>query len=173
LTHITWRDEAVDDLGDAELIVRLGSDAQLDQTIKSALGHFLDYGPVLSALGRPGAGALVLSVFRLGAGATPQSLAEGTGYQVFRRATMARIRSVPLELWPTDVWMDGVRHRWSHLHFDLVVTDSQAILPDAYRVLTRRSAVGFASSCIHRFRGPWQCSMNLNDWHRSPDPGER
>lgn len=106
MTQIIWRDEAVDEVEDAELIVRLGSDAQLDQTIKSALGHFLDYGPVLSALGRPGAGALVLSVFRLADGATPDSLAEETGYQMFRGTTLARIRSVPLELWPTmSGWM--------------------------------------------------------------------
>ena len=47
---------------DGEVLLRLGTDADVDQTIRGSLGHYLSYAPVLAELGSPGAGALTLSV---------------------------------------------------------------------------------------------------------------
>jgi len=55
---------------DATLLLRLGTDADVDQTIKASLGHFLSYANVLTELGLPGSGALTLSVYLLAPGRT-------------------------------------------------------------------------------------------------------
>jgi len=55
-------------IDDAQVLLRLGTDADVDLTIKSSLGHYFGYAAILAELGLPGRGALTLSVYLLEAG---------------------------------------------------------------------------------------------------------
>lgn len=117
---------------DAQLLLRLGTDADVDQTIKASLGHYLSYAGVLAELGMPGADALTLSVYLLGPERSPAEFRAGPFQRAYRTTTIARVRAAEVPLWATDVAVEGASLSNSADHFDLVVSTADDVLPDAY-----------------------------------------
>ncbi len=118
---------------DVQVLLRLGTDTDVDQTIKASLGHYLSYGEALGELGIPGAGALVLSVYLLEPGRSPAEFRAGPFQQAYRTTTLARIRAAEIPLWATDISVEGSPVPNSSDHFDLVVSTADDVLPDVLR----------------------------------------
>ncbi len=117
---------------DDEVLLRLGTDADVDQTIRSSLGHYLSYAPVLAQLGFPGAGALTLSVYLLDPGRSPTEFRAGPFQRAYRTTTVGRVTAAEVPIWPTDITVEGRPLPMSSFHFDLVVSTTSDVLPDAY-----------------------------------------
>ncbi len=77
---------------DARLLLRLGTDADVDQTIKSSLGHYLAYTRFLEELGIPGSGALTLSVYLLEPGRSPVEYRAVTFQPFYRTTSVGRVK---------------------------------------------------------------------------------
>lgn len=128
-------DDRVND--DAQLLLRLGTDADVDQTIKASLGHYLSYGSVLGDLGLHGGGALTLSVYLLGPGRSPAEFRAGPFQRAYRTTTVGRVRAAEVPLWATDIAVEGAPLTNSSDHFDLVVSTADDVLSDAYAAAGR------------------------------------
>jgi hypothetical protein len=117
---------------DSQLLLRLGTDRDVDQTIKASLGHYLSYSGVLRELGMAGAGALTLSVYVLESERSPLEFRAGPFQRAYRTTTVARVREAEVPIWATDVAVEGRPLPNSADHFDLVVSTAEDVLPDAY-----------------------------------------
>ena len=117
---------------DAQFLLRLGTDADVDQTIKASLGHYFGYANVVTELGLPGSGALTLSVYLLEAGRSPGGFRAGPFQSSYRTTTVRRANDAGIPIWATDVAVEGRPVANSADHFDLVVSTSSDVLPDAY-----------------------------------------
>lgn len=117
---------------DARLLLRLGTDRDVDQTIKASLGHYLSYAGVLRELGMSGAGALTLSVYVLDSGRSPEEFRAGPFQRAYRTTSVARVREAEIPIWATDIAIEGQSLPNSRDHFDLVVSTAQDVLPDEY-----------------------------------------
>lgn len=122
---------------DRHLLLRLGTDADVDQTIRTSLGHYVSYAPVLHELGLPGDGALTLSVFLLEPGRPPAELRASPFQRVFRTTTVGRLGAAGVPIWATDITVEGVAAPSSDDHFDLVVATFADALPGAYAAADR------------------------------------
>lgn len=92
---------------DAQVLLRLGTDADVDQTIKGSLGHYFGYADVLTELGLPGSGALTLSVYLLGAGRSPTEFRAGPFQSSYRTTTVRQANDAGIPIWATDVAVEG------------------------------------------------------------------
>lgn len=119
---------------DAQVLLRLGTDADIDQTIKGSLGHYFSYAGVLAELGLPGAGALALSVYLLESGRSPVEFRAGPFQRTYRTTDVGQVRQAGVPIWATDVAVEGRPLPMSLFHFDLVVSTESEVLPDAYAV---------------------------------------
>ena len=117
---------------DAQVLLRLGSDADVDQTIKGSLGHYFGYADVLAELGLAGSGALTLSVYLLEAGRSPSEFRVGPFQSSYRTTTIRQANDAGIPIWATDVAVEGRPLANSADHFDLVVSTSSDVLPYAY-----------------------------------------
>jgi hypothetical protein len=117
---------------DEQLLLRLGTDADVDQTIKASLGHYFTYAKVLETLGLPGAGALTLSVYLLAVNQRPENFRVGPFQRVYRTTTIGRARAAGVAVWATDVAIEGRPLPMSSSHADLVVSTRSDGLPEAY-----------------------------------------
>ncbi len=117
---------------DAQVLLRLGTDADVDQTIKGSLGHYFSYVDVLTELGVPGSGALTLSVYLLEPSRSPSEFRAGPFQSSYRITTVRRANDAGIPIWATDVAVEGRPLANSADHFDLVVSTSSDLLPDAY-----------------------------------------
>ena len=131
--------------GDATLLLRLGTDTDVDQTIKASLGHYLSYASVLTELGLPGAGALTLSVYLLAPERSAVEYRALPFQRYYRTTTVGRVREARVPIWATDVTIEGQALAISADHFDLVVSTATDVLPDAYAAADRAER--------HRLRG--------------------
>jgi hypothetical protein len=122
---------------DRHLLLRLGTDADVDQTIRASLGHYVSYAPVLHDLGLPGAGALTLSVFLLEPGRPPSELRASPFQRVYRTTTVGRLGAAGVPIWATDITVEGWPVPSSADHFDLVVASAVDALPGAYAAADR------------------------------------
>jgi hypothetical protein len=122
---------------DATLLLRLGTDADVDQTIKASLGHYLRYASVLAELGITGSGALTLSVYLLAPGRAPVAYRVLPFQRYYRTTPVARVREARVPIWATDVSVEGQRLAMSDDHFDLVVSTASDVLPDVYLAADR------------------------------------
>lgn len=117
---------------DRRVLLRLGTDADVDQTIKGSLGHYFSYADVLAELGLPGVGALTLSVYLLEPGRFPIEFRVGPFQHAYRTTTVLQVREAAVPIWATDVAVEGRPLPMSVDHFDLVVSTESDVLPDAY-----------------------------------------
>lgn len=69
---------------------RLGTDADVDQTIKASLGHYPSYAGVLAELGLSGMGALTLSVYLVAPGEPVESFRAGPFQRAYGQRAWAR-----------------------------------------------------------------------------------
>jgi len=149
-----------------QVLLRLGTDSDVDQTIKGSLGHYFGYASVLSELGLPGGGALTLSVYLLESGRSPIEFRTGPFQNAYRTTTVEHISKAGIPIWATDVSVEGQPLPNSADHFDLVVTTDSEVLPDAY------SAAGKAER--RRLRGllrpHFDKALDLFDPPRPFDP---
>ncbi len=122
---------------DAQLLLRLGTDANVDQTIKASLGHYLSYASVLDELGLPGAGVLTLSVYLLEVGHDPVDFRAAPFQRYYRTTSVGRARAADVPIWATDVAVEGRPLAMSAHHFDLVVSTTVDVLPDVYAAADR------------------------------------
>jgi len=118
---------------DQQLVLRLGTDADVDQTIRSSLGHYLSYAGVLLELGLAGAGALTLSTYLLEPDRSPSDFRVGPFQRAYRTTTVGTARAAHVPIWATDVAVEGRPLPMSDFHLDLVVAVESDVLPDAYR----------------------------------------
>jgi len=117
---------------DQSIVLRLGTDADVDQTIRSSLGHYFSYAEVLAELGLQGAGALTLSVYLLESGRSAVDFRAGPFQRAYRTTTVGAARAAGVPIWATDVFVEGVPLPMSDQHLDLVVSIHTEVLPDAY-----------------------------------------
>ncbi|HET8930434.1 MAG TPA: hypothetical protein VFN21_07245 [Acidimicrobiales bacterium] len=117
---------------DTQILLRLGTDGDVDQTIKASLGHYFSYASVLHDLSLPGSGALTLSVYLLEPGRAPAEFRVGPFQRAYRTTDIGQVRQAGVPLWATDVAVEGTPLPMSSLHFDLVVSTEAQVLPDAY-----------------------------------------
>lgn len=117
---------------DTQVLLRLGTDTDVDQTIKGSLGHYLSYAGVLAELGLPGAGALTLSVYLADAGRSPIEFRASPFQRAYRTTSVGEVRRAGVPIWATDVAVEGQPLPMSSLHFDLVVSIDAEVLPDTY-----------------------------------------
>lgn len=117
---------------DTQVLLRLGTDANVDQTIKSSLGHYFSYASVLAELGLPGAGALTLSVYLLDPARAPVEFRAGPFQRAYRTTSVGRVRRAGVPIWATDVAVEGSPLPMSSHHCDLVVSTEAEVLPDRY-----------------------------------------
>lgn len=92
---------------DRQVLLRLGTDSDVDQTIKVSLGHYISYAAVLQSLGLPGAGALTLSVYLLADDQAPEDFRVGSFQRFYRTTTIGRAREAGVAVWATDVSIEG------------------------------------------------------------------
>lgn len=104
---------------------------------------------------------MTLSVFGLVGGLTVAALAVGTTYRSFRQVRYGVLRRHAVEVWPTNVFLNGAPHRLNHAHFDVLVTDDAEIVPE--KILggspaerrNARAALAPAFECVlDRFDSP-------------------
>lgn len=117
---------------DAQVLLRLGTDADVDQTIKGSLGHYFGYADALTEMGLPGSGALTLSVYLLESGRLPSEFRAGPFQTTYRTTTVRQANDAGIPIWATDVTVEGRPLANSADHFDLVVSTNSDVLPDAY-----------------------------------------
>lgn len=117
---------------DTQVLLRLGADADVDQTIKGSLGHYFSYANVLAELGLPGTGALTLSVYLLESRRSPVEFRAGPFQRSYRTTTIGRVRGAGVPIWATDVAVESQPLPMSSSHFDLVVSTDSEVLPDTY-----------------------------------------
>lgn len=117
---------------DRNLVLRLGTDGDVDQTIRSSLGHYLAYADVLTELSLPGGGALTLSVYLLDPGRSPSEFRTGPLQRAYRTTSVGAGRSAGVPIWATDVEVEGRPVAMSNCHLDLVVSLDSDVLPDTY-----------------------------------------
>ena len=117
---------------DTHVMLRLGTDADVDQTIKGSLGHYFGYADVLTELGLQGSGALTLSVYLLEAGLSPIEFRAGPFQNSYRTTTVRQANDAGIPIWATDITVEGRPLANSADHFDLVVSTNSDVLPDAY-----------------------------------------
>lgn len=117
---------------DTQVLLRLGTDNDVDQTIKASLGHYFSYAGVIRELSLPGSGALTLSVYLLEAGRLPSEFRAGPFQRAYRTTRIGQVRRAAVPLWATDVAVEGTLLPMSSFHFDLVVSTDSEVLPDAY-----------------------------------------
>ncbi|MFT3851973.1 MAG: hypothetical protein QM733_04440 [Ilumatobacteraceae bacterium] len=117
---------------DQQLVLRLGSDADVDQTIRASLGHYLSYAGVLEQLGLPGVGALTLSVYLAGPGEAVERFRAGPYQRAYRTTSVGVVRRAGVTIWATDVSVEGRPVAMSSAHADLLVSTRSDVLPDAY-----------------------------------------
>jgi hypothetical protein len=122
---------------DAQLLLRLGTDSDVDQTIKASLGHYVSYADVLGELGLPGVGALTLSVYLLEPGRSPGEFRAGPFQRAYRTTSVGRVREAEVPLWATDIAVEGTPLANCADHFDLVVSTDDDMLPDLYAAAGR------------------------------------
>jgi hypothetical protein len=117
---------------DRQVVLRLGTDADVDQTMRSSLGHYFSYGEVLAQLGLPGAGALTLSAYLLESSRSPADFRVGPFQRAYRTTTIGAVRVAGVPIWATDVAVEGRPLPMSEFHLDLVVSVESEVLPAAY-----------------------------------------
>jgi hypothetical protein len=117
---------------DTNVLLRLGTDSDIDQTIKGSLGHYFSYRGVLTQLGLAGAGALTLSVYLLTSGRAPAEFRASPFQRAYRTTTLAQVREAGIPIWATDIAVEGQPLPMTSDHFDLVVSTQTGVLPDAY-----------------------------------------
>jgi hypothetical protein len=143
---------------DGQVLLRLGTDAEVDQTIRGSLGHYPSYAPVLAELGLPGAGALTLSVYLLDPGRSPADFRAGPFQRSHRTTTVGQVRESGVPIWATDVSVDGSPLSTSSDHFDLVVSTALDALPDAYMAANKAERRRLRGILRPRSRRFWDCS---------------
>lgn len=122
---------------DTHILLRLGTDADVDQTIKGSLGHYFSYASVLAELGLQGAGALTLSVYLLEPGRSPVEFRAGPFQRAYRTTSVGQVRAAGVPIWATDVAVEGQALPMSSFHFDLVVSTDTEVLPAVYAAADR------------------------------------
>ena len=110
---------------DSQLLLRLGTDRDVDQTIKASLGQYPSHSGVLRDLGMAGSGALTLSVYALGSERSPLEFRAGPFQRAYRTTSVARVREAEVPIWATDVAVEGRRLPNSADHFDPVVSGQE------------------------------------------------
>ncbi len=93
----------------------------------SALGI---YRPLLAQQGHPEDWEIfVLSCYAITEEWTPRRLAVDTGFVRYRLARASVLTSGGYELWPTEVYLDGVPDPRNSVHYDLVVALGPGLVP--------------------------------------------
>ncbi|HWL44903.1 MAG TPA: hypothetical protein VNQ73_18315 [Ilumatobacter sp.] len=134
---VTLRDADARLADDQQIVLRLGTDADVDQTIKASLGHFLAYRPVVVASGLDAPGALTLSVYLRNPGRPVVAYRAGPFQRWYRTTTVGHVIDAGVTIWPTDVSVEGEPLPLSSDHADLVVSARSDVLPDAYLAATK------------------------------------
>jgi len=142
------------------LVVHFGvGRSAIDQIIINSIGNYRMYESVMRDLDIPGAGSLTLSVFAARGFTTLGALLRGPGANRprFGTATVARLREMGFDLWPTTVLMDGSPGPYSDDHFDIPVPGCDARTADEYRSLARSEK----GTVRDRFRKPFEELLEL------------
>lgn len=129
---VTLRGADVRLADDEQIVLRLGTASDVDQTIRASLGHYFAYAGVLSENGLEGAGALPLSVYLKDRRQPSSAYRAGPFQRAYRTTTVGRVRAAGVEIWATAVAIEGQRLPLSDAHADLVVSTRSDVLPDAY-----------------------------------------
>lgn len=117
---VRWRD-AGHQLHDDGDLLRFDV-IDINRIIRSAVGSADLYRIVQDGRGHPADWqVLTLSCFALTPTWDPLSLAQGTGFGAYRLTQAGVLRAAGYELWPTEVFADGVPDPRNEVHFDLVV----------------------------------------------------
>jgi hypothetical protein len=119
----------VDDLN--RVITSSAASADLYRGLQDARGHPPDWQ------------ALPLSCFAVTPDWPPARLAENTGFRSFRLCRVRTLTDAGYDMWPTEVFIDGVPDPRSEVHYDLIVAAGPDLIPaelTAKDKATRRAA---------------------------------
>jgi hypothetical protein len=120
--EVHWRTDGhqldrADDIGMLRFEV-----ADLNVIIKAAAAASPLYDDIVAARGLPnGTSVLPLSCFALTDEWTPERLAEGTRFRMYREAPAHALLDAGFELWPTAVSDENGPDPRNEVHFDLIV----------------------------------------------------
>lgn len=96
--------------------------ADLNRVITSSAAVADLYGGLQDVRGHPdGWQVLPLSCFAVTLEWPPARLAENTGFRTFRLCRASALTDAGYDLWPTDVFVDGVPDPRNEVHYDLIV----------------------------------------------------
>ena len=134
--RVELRSDGIQPSDDLPLLIRLGTDSDLNMTIKHALNSYYAYANLVVAADRPDdQGLLTLSAYaqpdgvglsKLVADLTPMP------YQHYRQGRYGDFRRAGFHVLPTTVFTFDMPDRHADLHFDVVVADEHHVLPDTY-----------------------------------------
>jgi hypothetical protein len=96
--------------------------ADLNRVITSSAAVADLYRDLQDARGHPDDwNVLLLSCFAVTPEWPPARLAENTGFRTFRLCRVSALTGAGYDLWPTDVFVDGVPDPRNEVHYDLIV----------------------------------------------------
>src|SRR5262245_51194600 len=106
--------------------------ADLNRVITRAVADSELYRDIQSARGHPGGWQLLpMSCFAVTEVWTPTRLADGTGFTRYRLARAAGLLAAGFELWPTEIFTDGVPDPRNDVPYDLIVAAGTDLYPAA------------------------------------------
>lgn len=123
--RIEWRLEDHPLQDDEATLVRMHID-DLNRVMNMSLRWWPVYRDVLIHLGRPGAGALALSVFVVTNEWPLERIVAASHQKGFRTASWGTLREAGYDLWPTDLWLPDGRDQRSEVHYDVVLEVADA-----------------------------------------------
>jgi hypothetical protein len=132
---------------DEQLLLRLGTDADVDQTIKSSLGHYVSYQSVLVELGLPGQGALTLSVYLVDGEHSPIEFRAGPFQRAYRTTTVGEVLQAGFRSGQPTSPSRAVRYRCRRSTAILSCRLRRTCSPRRTQPPTRPSVAGCGRSC--------------------------
>ena len=102
----------------------------LNRVIAHAAANAELYRPLQDVRGHPpNWEVLPLSCFAVTTDWSPVRLAEDTGFRQYRLCRASALHNAGYELWPTEIFVDGVADPRNEVHYDLIVAAGPAIIP--------------------------------------------